>query len=112
MTRRPKDDRVFLGHILEEIEVAQCAALRRGTDDALIQRAVIKCLETIGEAASCISDDLKRKHPDIPWRDMKDMRNVLIHEYFGVSMALVWKVVETHLPLLKQQITNILNELE
>lgn len=112
MNGRPKSDRVFLEHILEEIAVAQEAATDRDKDSAIVKRAVIRSLEVIGEASKNLSEELKRTHNHIPWRDMVDFRNVLIHEYFGVSMPLVWQVVENDLPLLKKQIEDIVKNVE
>ena len=112
MSKRPKDDKVFLGHMLQEIDAAEHTAARRDSDPEIVKRAVVRCLEIIGEATVNISKPLKEKHPEVPWREMKDMRDMLIHEYFGVSMDLIWGVVENELPALRKQIQHILKELE
>ena len=54
-------------------------------DDKKTYKAVIRSLEVIGEASHHLPDEIKSKHPEVPWRKMKDFRNVLIHEYFGVD---------------------------
>lgn len=68
--------------------------------------AVIRNLIVIGEAASHVPDEVVSTHTDIPWRDMRDMRNFVVHEYFGVSDRIVWDTVQSNLPplipLLKQ----------
>ena len=63
--------------------------------------AVIRCLEVLGEAAKHIPTSFRKKHPDIPWTKMAGMRDVLIHDYMGVDLKTVWKVVQERLPALK-----------
>ena len=60
--------------------------------------AVIRNLILIGEAASHIPDDFVSEHSDFPWRDMRDMRNFVVHEYFGVSDRIIWETVQNDLP--------------
>lgn len=67
-------------------------------------------LEIIGEAANKISLELRNLNPQIPWRDMIDMRNVLIHEYFGVIPETVWKTCQQNLPKLKEEIDLLLRQ--
>ena len=63
--------------------------------------AVVRSLEVIGEAVKKIPDDLKHRHPEIPWKHMAAMRDKLIHEYFGVDTEIVWKVAAEELVPLK-----------
>ena len=70
--------------------------------------AVIRSLEVIGEASHNFSDELKSKYKKIPWRKMKDFRNVLIHEYFGVDPEIVWKTIHDDLIPLKSDFKEIL----
>ncbi len=70
--------------------------------------AVAKALENIGEAVKQVPSAVRRKHPDVPWKDMAGMRDVLIHDYFGVDAEIVWKTVREDLPPLKRRITEIL----
>lgn len=69
--------------------------------------AVVRNLEIIGEAAGKINAQLRRKYLSIEWRDIMDMRNRLIHEYFGVDFMIVWDVVKKELPILKKKIEKI-----
>ncbi len=55
-------------------------------------------MEVIGEAAKNISDDYKKKHPQVPWRKMTGMRDILIHGYFGIDPQIVWKTVTISIP--------------
>ena len=69
--------------------------------------AVIRNLEVIGEAAYHLPADFKKKHSYIPWLDISDMRNKLIHEYFGVDSEILWKTINEDLPSLVTEIKNI-----
>jgi uncharacterized protein with HEPN domain len=60
--------------------------------------AVLRNLIVIGEAANHIPEEVISAHPDIPWRDMRDMRNFVVHEYFGVSEKIIWDTVQNDLP--------------
>ncbi len=71
--------------------------------------AVIKNFITIGEAASHLPEDFIEKHPDIPWRDMRDIRNILVHEYFGVDNQVVWETIQKNLPPILPMIKQIMN---
>lgn len=70
--------------------------------------AVIRNLEVIGEAAASVPADIQVEHPEIPWVDMRAMRNVLIHEYFGVSVPIVWDTIARDLPVLALDIEKVL----
>lgn len=72
--------------------------------------AVIRNLEILGEAAKNMPEEVIEKYPDIPWTYMVSMRNKVIHEYFGVDLGILWKTIKEDLPLLKQQIEEILKE--
>lgn len=60
--------------------------------------AVLRNLIVIGEAANHLEDDIISAHPSIPWRDMRDMRNFVVHEYFGISDKILWDTVQNDLP--------------
>jgi uncharacterized protein with HEPN domain len=63
--------------------------------------AVQRCIEIISEASRAIPDDLKAAHPEIPWPSVRDIGNVIRHQYEGISDPLIWRVVEDELPRLK-----------
>jgi len=80
--------------------------------DLLRQSAVIRQLEIIGEAASNISEVIKKECPDIEWDKIKGFRNLVVHEYFRVDAGEVWTTVEYDLPRLKEQISMLLKSFE
>lgn len=109
-----KDPRFFIKHILESIKWIEEYTRGISKDDFLrstqIQDAVIRRLEIVGEATKNIPTGLKEKYSDISWRQMAGIRDVLIHEYFGVDFDLLWNVVKKDLPDLKQKISKILRK--
>ncbi|OGO74538.1 MAG: hypothetical protein A3K41_04400 [Chloroflexi bacterium RIFOXYD12_FULL_57_15] len=70
--------------------------------------AILRNLEIIGEAARHIPREVKSRFPDIPWMEMQTMRNIVIHEYHGVNLKIIWQTVEEDLPLLVPQLQKIL----
>jgi uncharacterized protein with HEPN domain len=76
-----------------------------------LQDLVSRRLEIIGEAVKNIPKDVKDKYPDIEWKKIAGMRDYLIHAYFGIDLKLTWKVVERDLPILREKIKNILDEM-
>lgn len=71
---------------------------------------MIRNLEVLGEATKRISQGLRRQYSKLPWREMAGLRDVLIHNYFGVDNEIVWNVVEKELPTLKEQTIDMLND--
>ena len=78
-------------------------------NNKLIQNAIIRSLEIIGEAVKNITDTFKKKYPKIPWKDIAGLRDILSHAYFGVNLDRVWNVIEIDLPRLKEEISKIKN---
>jgi uncharacterized protein with HEPN domain len=79
------------------------------SENELIQDAVIRNIEIIGEATKKISSDLKSQYSEIPWKEMSGMRDKLIHDYFGVDVDVVWRTVKEDIPFLKALIQGIEN---
>lgn len=108
-----RDPAPYLHHILDAIAAIE-EYTTEGREAFLKDRktrdAVIRNLEIIGEATRNISPTFQAAHPEIPWRQAAELRNVLIHEYFGVDMRIVWGVVEKELPALKAKIQRALDE--
>ncbi len=72
--------------------------------------AVIRNLEIIGEASRNVPEDIREKYNEIPWRKMIGLRNLLIHEYFGVDESIVWEIIKTNLPKVKPNILKAIQE--
>lgn len=106
-----KDDHVFLLQILEFIEKIDTYT-QNGKEEfmltPLIQDAVIRNFEIIGEAVKQVSDQIKKDHAEIHWREIAGFRDVLIHKYMGVDLDAVWNAVEIDLPILRENIMKIL----
>lgn len=103
-----KEPKIFLLHILESIEMVEEYLRGKQKSDflksPLLQDAFIRRLEVIGEAVRNIPESIRKMFPEIPWQQVSDMRNKLIHGYFIVDLHLVWEVVKKDLPKLKKQI--------
>lgn len=81
-------------------------------DDPVRQAATLRWIHIIGEAANRTSADLRQRHPEVPWRDIVAMRNLVAHGYDQIKLDIVWRVVRDDLPTLERQIQSVLEELE
>ena len=106
------DDRSRLKHMLDAAK--QACEFIHGKDqnelytDLMFQYALIRVIEIIGEAGKQVSDDFKSSHPEIPWIEIANMRNRLIHGYFKINLNVVWDTATSDLPLLIKQLEKIL----
>ena len=114
--KKPKEPKIYLEHILENIERIEnnISDLSEAefSKDVDIQDATLRRLEIIGEAVKNLPLPFRKKYPSIPWKKMAGMRDILIHEYFGVDMYLVWKILTKDIPKLKKQILKIIEKLQ
>jgi uncharacterized protein with HEPN domain len=105
-----RDQRERLLDMLEAIErIERYAAKGRGEfeKDELIQTWMVHHLQIVGEAAAKLGREFHEQHPSIPWPQVVAMRNVLIHDYFGVDLEEVWRVVERDLPELRSKLEKL-----
>lgn len=102
-----KDDILYLIHIRECIDRIE-EYVRGGRagfmEDRRTQDAVIRNLQVLAESSQRLSEEWKSKHPEIEWKGISGLRNILVHNYLGVDIEQVWLIVETDLPLLKQAV--------
>jgi uncharacterized protein with HEPN domain len=107
-----KDPYIYLMHIRDACRSAvSYSGLRHGPaiPEQLLLDAVCRRLEVIGEAARKIGPEFRLQHPEIPWREMGDLRNVFIHDYEGTDPEVVWGIVRNHIPGLMAAVMRILD---
>jgi len=113
--RSNKGDIVRLQHILDAINEIDHYSVdidfTTFMENSMMRYACIKQLEIIGEASNHISEEVKEKFSNIEWSQIVGMRNIFVHEYFGVDSKLVWEIIKDDLPVLKVRISEILRKL-
>lgn len=111
-----RDVMVQIEDIIESLLRIEEYTLSINKDDFIsnvqIQDAVVRWLEIIGEAVKNIPQEIKVKYPHIPWKKIAGMRDLLVHEYFGVNLDRIWKVAKEDIPNLKKEISEIKKELK
>lgn len=104
-----KDNAIYVEHMLNSVlridEYIESKELFY--DSHLVQDAVVRNLQVMAESSQRLSDEIKKKYPDIPWNDISGFRNILVHDYMGIDLDVIWSVVEQELPGLEK----ILNEI-
>jgi uncharacterized protein with HEPN domain len=116
--RHPERVEDYLGHIAEAITratgyVQPLQGIEEFENNPQVQDAVVRNIEIIGEAVSHINRvarDFITQHPELPWAQMRAMRNIVIHQYFAVDLKVLWTTVTQDLPRLKQQIDQLLSQ--
>ena len=111
-----KNGKIFLTHILDSINLVEEYLKGKSKLDFLnskqLQDSVIRRIEIIGEAIKNIPNDIKENYSQIPWKEITGMRDILIHQYFGVDLDLTWQVIDKDLPRLKSQISDISKKID
>lgn len=109
-----RDFHLYLSEILESGEAVKTYVrgfnLTTFCNDRKTYSAVIREFEIIGEAVGKLPDEIKSQYPNVSWQDIKDFRNILIHEYFGVDLEIVWQVIQDELTPLMEATNAILSK--
>jgi len=109
-----RDYKAYLNDILKAINkietYAENLTLDNFSESNLYQDAIIRNLEIIGEAVKHIPTTLQKKYPDIEWKKIAGLRDILAHAYFGIDIEIVWDVVQNKLHGFKEQISLILSK--
>lgn len=111
---KKSDDLALLGDVLDAIR--RIKGYVRGVkkqaflENLMMQDAVMHQIEIIGEASNSISDEFQEKHSDLPWMQMRAIRNKIVHDYRGINLNIIWETVQNDLPALKEKVRKILGE--
>jgi len=106
-----KDDLAYIDHILDCIrkinEFSNGLSLKEFNTNELVQDAIIRNIEIIGEASKKISNETKQTYYKIPWKEIAGMRDKLVHDYLGVDAIVVWKTIKEDIPTLQRELSEI-----
>lgn len=106
-----KDDTIYIDHILKSInnilEYTSGLTKKNFIKNSLVQDAVIRNFEIIGEATKKVSNDFRQINSEIPWKEMAGMRDKLIHDYLGVDIDVIWQTIAQDLPVIKKLLETI-----
>ena len=108
-----KDDRVYFEHILlciEKIEDYTKMDKSLYLGSTIIQDAVVRNLQILAESTQRVSDRAKTNYPVTEWQAISGFRNILVHDYLGLDLKLIWSVVENRLPVLKVEVEKMLED--
>jgi uncharacterized protein with HEPN domain len=110
----PRDYKVYLEDIVEAIRKIRFfttdLSLKTFSSDVKTFDAVIRNLEIIGEATKRVPEEIRLRYPDVEWKRIAGLRDILAHEYFGVDTEIIWDIIQNKLPVLEKQIMQMLEE--
>ena len=111
-----KDPKIFVGHIFDSILAIEShtknMTKREFLNDIKTQDAVERRILILGEATKNLDDKFRSTYSDVDWKSVAGMRDVIVHQYFGTDVDLVWNTIQKDIPVLKKQIIEIQDELE
>jgi uncharacterized protein with HEPN domain len=110
----PRDYKAYLDDILQAVEKItqytwEISFQTFSGDDKTID-AVVRNLEVIGEAVKHIPKKVRSRYPDIEWQRITNLRNIIVHEYFGINLKIIWDIVKNKLPVLAERIKQLLED--
>ncbi|MEM1122861.1 MAG: DUF86 domain-containing protein [Bacteroidota bacterium] len=109
-------DKARLLHIVESVDKIESYLGNSTYEDfegnPMMKDACIRNLGIIGEASNRVSKEIQEQHQEVPWRQIIGLRNIVVHEYFGIDVNIVWDIIKFNLPNLKQQVKNIIEGLD
>lgn len=112
---RRKNHKLFIEDILGAVDkierYIEDLSYEKFLKNDMVVDAVVRNLEVIGEAAKNIPEDTKKQYPDIPWKRIIGLRNIAVHEYFGIDLSIVWEIITSNLPETKPKILTMLKNL-
>jgi len=110
-----RDITLYVGDIVDNIDKAVAfignCSYELFSEDEKTAYAVVRCLEIIGEASKHIPEELRKRWPDIPWKEMAGMRDKCIHDYIGIDYEVIWTAVKDELPRIRQMVHSVRDEL-
>jgi uncharacterized protein with HEPN domain len=109
-----RDPALYLMHIRDCcVKISECVSLLQmgSTPPHILLDAACRNLEILGEASRKLGSEFRAQHPALPWREMNDLRNVLIHNYDGADPAMVWGIANRQIPELYEQIVQLIEQL-
>ena len=111
-----KSDKIYILHMIDSMdqisEYTDQITSGEFKENRLIQDAVIRNFEVIGEAAKNVSDETREAYPHIPWKNMAGMRDKLIHNYMGVDLDAVWNTIEDIIPSMRDELLEVSNSID
>ena len=110
----PRDYKVYLQDVVDAAGKVRSyttgQSFKAFSEDTKTVDAVVRNLEVIGEAIKQVPDDFRSKHADVEWKKIAGLRDILVHQYFGVDVEIIWDIVQNKLPALEAQIRKIIEE--
>ncbi|MCK4311907.1 MAG: DUF86 domain-containing protein [Candidatus Cloacimonetes bacterium] len=107
-----KDKKIFIEDIISSMnkieEYIEGISYQDFVKSDIVIDAVVRNLEIIGEAAKNIPESFRNEKNDIPWKNMIGLRNIVIHEYFGVDLSIIWKIITVNIPKTKKDILKLI----